>query len=106
LGWFNIDAYGPKVAEVLAGLKDNEISPPFQTEGGWHVIQKLGMREQDKTQDAMREQARTAIQQRKAEDDYENFLRQIRSEAYVDIRLPGFDNTGKPSDAAAKAGGL
>jgi len=98
MGWFNIDAYGPKVAEVLATLKDDEISQPFQTDVGWHVVQLLGKREQDKTKESQREQARQAIQERKSDEEYENFLRQIRSEAYVEVRLPGFDKDGKPLD--------
>lgn len=100
MGWFNIDAFGTKVAEVLTTLKDNELSQPFQTDAGWHVIQLLGKREQDKTKEAQREQARAAIQERKAEEDYENLLRQLRSEAYVEVRLPGFDKDGKPLEGA------
>lgn len=97
MGWFNIDTFGTKVAEVLTTLKDNELSQPFQTDAGWHVIQLLGKREQDKTKEAQREQARAAIADRKAEEDYENFLRQIRSDAYVEVRLPGLDKDGKPA---------
>jgi peptidyl-prolyl cis-trans isomerase SurA len=104
MGWFNIDNYGPKVAEVLTGMKDNEISQPFQTDVGWHVIQLLGKREKDKTRDALREQARQAIQERKGEEEYDNFLRQMRSEAYIEVRLPGFDKDGKPLDTSAVDG--
>lgn len=107
MGWFPIDTFGPKVAEILSGLKDNAVSSPFQSESAaWHVMQMLGKREQDKTEEALRQQARQAIQQRKAEDEYENFLRQIRSEAYVDVRLPGLDPSGKPLDAPASGGAL
>ncbi len=101
MGWFAIDAYGPKVAEVLTTLKDEEISQPFQTEAGWHLIQMLGKREQDKTREAQREQARQAIQERKADEEYDNFLRTLRSEAYVEVRLPGFDKDGKPLESGA-----
>ena len=83
MGWFPIDQYGTKVAETLAALKENEISQPFQTDVGWHVMQLLGSRQQDRTDDAKREQARDVLRNRKAEDEYENFLRQIRSEAYT-----------------------
>ena len=89
MGWFPIDQYGTKVAEVLAALKDNEISQPFQTDVGWHIMQLLGTREHDRTEQNQREQAREVLRKRKAEDEYENFLRQIRSEAYIDVRLPG-----------------
>ena len=47
------------------------------------------MREQDVTQENRRNQAREIIGQRKADEAYERFLRQIRSEAYVEMRLGG-----------------
>lgn len=83
LGWFPIDQYGTRVAEVISTLKDNEISQPFQTDAGWHIMQRLGTRQQDRTQDMQREQAREVLRNRKSEEEYDNFLRQMRSEAYV-----------------------
>ena len=92
MGWFPIDKYGSRVANVLTTLKDDELSQPFQTDVGWHIMQRLGTRQQDRTDDMKREQARDVIRNRKAEGEYENFLRQLRSEAYVEIRLPDADN--------------
>ncbi|HZP66960.1 MAG TPA: peptidylprolyl isomerase [Rudaea sp.] len=83
LGWFPIEQYGSRVAEVVSSLKDNEISQPFQTDAGWHILQRLGERKEDRTDDMMREQARDVLRNRKAEEEYENFLRQVRSESYV-----------------------
>jgi peptidyl-prolyl cis-trans isomerase SurA len=83
LGWFAIDQFGTRVAEVVSQTKDNEVSPVFQTDAGWHILQRLGLRQQDRTDDMMKEQARDVIRNRKAEEEYENFLRQIRSESYV-----------------------
>jgi peptidyl-prolyl cis-trans isomerase SurA len=83
LGWFPLEQYGTRVAEVLPLLKDNDISQPFQTDAGWHILQRLGSRQQDRTDDMMKEQAREVLRNRKAEEEYENFLRQMRSEAYV-----------------------
>lgn len=89
MGWFQLQQFGTKVAEILETLKDKEISEPFQTEAGWHVLERLESREMDRTEDVLRAQARDTLRNRKAEDEYETFLRQMRSEAYVDIRLPG-----------------
>ncbi len=93
MGWFPIDQYGPKVAEVLAGLKENEVSQPFQTDLGWHIIQLLGKHEADRTVQNKRDQIRDVLHQRKADDEYENFLRTIRSDAYIEVRLPGAEST-------------
>ena len=54
---------------------------------GWHIIQKLGFRETDVTEEARRIRARNSIMQSKADAEVETFLRQLREEAYVDIRL-------------------
>jgi peptidyl-prolyl cis-trans isomerase SurA len=83
MGWFPIDQYGTQVAQTIVTMKDNEISQPFQTDVGWHIMQLLGSRKEDRTDTAKREQAREVLRNRKAEDEYENFLRQIRSEAYA-----------------------
>jgi len=90
MGWFPIDQYGTKVAETLATMKENEISQPFQTDLGWHIIQMLGTRQQDRTDDAQREHAREVLRNRKAEEEYENFQRQLRSEAYTCASNPAY----------------
>lgn len=105
MGWFPIDTYGQQVAEVVSRLKDGEVSEPFRSNVGWHVIKRLGMREQDRTDEARRLQAREAIQQRKSDEDFENLLRQLRSEAYVEYRLAGYDTSGKPKDGEPSTGG-
>jgi peptidyl-prolyl cis-trans isomerase SurA len=101
LGWFPIDQYGTRLAEVVSTLKDGETSQPFQTDVGWHVLQRLGTREQDRTAEMKRDQAREVIRNRKAEDEYENFLRQLRSEAYVEIRLAGVETAAADGKAAS-----
>jgi peptidyl-prolyl cis-trans isomerase SurA len=93
MGWFPPETYGDRVAQTLQGLKQDEISEPFQTEAGWHIIQLLGMRESDRTEDAIREEARAKIRQQKAEAEIDSTLRQFRDEAFVEIRLPGEDKS-------------
>lgn len=93
MGWFPPEAYGDRVAQTLQGLKQDEISEPFQTEAGWHIIQLLGVRESDRTEEAIREEARTKIRQQKAEAEIDRTLRQFRDEAFVEVRLPGEQKT-------------
>ena len=87
MGWFQANAWGDAVAAHLQKLKDGEMSQPFQSDVGWHVIKLLGTRTSDISEQAAREAARQTIARRKSQDEYQSFLRQIRSEAYVDIRL-------------------
>ncbi|MGA9335936.1 MAG: peptidylprolyl isomerase [Rudaea sp.] len=100
MGWFPLDQYGSSVATALLSLKDGEISQPFRTTRGWHIIQLEGTRQKDRTQEMKRDQARNILRNRKADEAYENFLRQLRDESYVEIRLPGAkdsDGDNKPA---------
>lgn len=101
MGWFDLDRYGSAVSDVLVTMKKGDVSEPFQTEVGWHIIQLLGTRQQDRTQEMKREQARNIIRNRKAGQAYEDFLRQLRDESYVEIRLPGADSNGGTTQPAA-----
>lgn len=87
MGWFEIGAYGTRVEQVLNGLADGQLSEPFQTEVGWHLMQRLSTREADVTDERRREQARDIVRNRKAEEEYDLFLRQLRGEAYIENRL-------------------
>lgn len=100
LGWFAPNAYGSSMEDALKSLKDGEVSQPFQTEVGWHLVQLEGTRSTDKAGEMQRDEAKNMLFQRKAEDEYESFLRQIRSEAYVDIRLPGVTATATNTPGA------
>lgn len=89
MGWFVREGYGTKVAGQVGTLQVDQISEPFQTEIGWHVLQLLGRRESDKSDEMQRAQARQALIARKADDEYASYLRQMRSEAFIEIRIPG-----------------
>lgn len=87
LDWFNAETYGPDFIAQVETLADGGLSAAFRTEAGWHVIRRLGSREQDITEETRRLRARQIIGERKAQDEFERFLRQLRSDAYVESRL-------------------
>jgi peptidyl-prolyl cis-trans isomerase SurA len=89
MGWFPPEAYGERVYQTLVAMSPGEVSEPFQTQGGWHVIELKDTREIDRTEDAIRAEARDKILMQRAEQEIEKVLRQFRDEAYVEIRLPG-----------------
>ena len=89
MGWFQADAWGSAIGSQVQQLADGELSPVFQSDVGFHLIKRTGKREQDITEENRRNQAREIIGQRKAEEVYDRFLRQLRAEAYVDSRLGG-----------------
>ncbi|WP_058835449.1 peptidylprolyl isomerase [Luteimonas abyssi] len=86
LGWFTVDQFGPDFGAQVAGLADGGVSEPFRTQAGWHVVQRIGTRQTAASDENRRAQVREAIGQRKLEDEWNRFLREIRGEAYVDVR--------------------
>lgn len=89
LGWFPAAAFGPEFAAQLPALQDGGFSAPFRTSAGWHIVQRLGARQNDATEDNRRAQVRETIGRRKLEDEWARFLRDMRGEAFVEIRLDG-----------------
>ncbi|MGA9573012.1 MAG: peptidylprolyl isomerase [Lysobacterales bacterium] len=87
MGWFVPQAYGERMEQTLAAMQDGEISEPFQTETGWHIIERLGKREKDVTVESIRNAARNNLQQQKMDIELEKFLQEMRDEAFVEIRL-------------------
>ena len=87
LGWTTPGQYVPEFDKVLSGLKENEISEPFRTQFGWHIVQLLGRRQFDSTDDLKRKRVADAIRNSKADEETELWLRRLRDEAYVDYKL-------------------
>ncbi|HKK05999.1 MAG: peptidylprolyl isomerase [Gammaproteobacteria bacterium] len=87
LGWLNPGDVVPRFEEVMNGLKPGEISQPFRTRFGWHIVQVMARRNYDNTKDFQRSQARELLHKRKAEEALQNWLRQLRDEAYVQYRF-------------------
>ncbi|MCC7254433.1 MAG: peptidylprolyl isomerase [Dokdonella sp.] len=97
MGWTPANAYGPQAQAVIDKLKKGELSEAFEVPPGWHLLKLIDTRQADKAGEIQRNEAKNMIFQRKAEEEYMSFLRQLRSEAYVEIRLPGSDT---PAPAA------
>jgi peptidyl-prolyl cis-trans isomerase SurA len=89
MGWFDLQAYGTTYADTISALKDQEVSQPFRTELGWHIVQRIGERNQDRTKEYVRNQARESIRTRKSEEAFLQFVRQLRNESFVEMRLEG-----------------
>ncbi len=87
LGWSSPGRMVPKFEEVMDQLEIGEISQPFDTQFGWHLLQVLDRREHDDTENIRRTKASEAIRRRKSEEAHQNWLRHLRDEAYVEYRL-------------------
>ena len=87
LGWFALEGMPPEFAELLSTMKDGEYSKPFRDSTGWMVVQRVATRSADRTEEYVRGQVAESLRQRKGEDAYEQFLRQLRGEAFIEYRL-------------------
>jgi peptidyl-prolyl cis-trans isomerase SurA len=86
LGWAGPGTFAPEFEQAIATLKDNEISEPFHTQFGWHIVQMLGHRRFDNSDEIKRRQAAEAIRASKADEETELWLRRMRDEAYVEYK--------------------
>ena len=93
LGWVNPGDTVPEFEEAMGKLAPNEVSEPFKSPFGWHIAQVLERRTQDTTEELLRLKAKEAIQHRKAEEATETWLKRLRDEAYVEVRLDAATQT-------------
>jgi peptidyl-prolyl cis-trans isomerase SurA len=87
LGWSGPGTFVPEFDKAIADLKVNEISEPFKTRYGWHIVQMLGNRTYDSTEDVRRQKAFVAIRESKADEETELWVRALRDEAFVEIKM-------------------
>jgi peptidyl-prolyl cis-trans isomerase SurA len=87
LGWLYPGDTVPEFEKAMNALKINEISAPVRTPFGWHLIQVLERRTEQASGDRARMQARLALRERKADEAYQEWLRQLRDKTYVELRL-------------------
>ena len=86
LGWISPGETVPEFERAMNNLKDNQVSDPVRSEYGYHLIQVLGRRDAEGSVQQQLDTARQAIGQRKAEQAYSDWLRELRDTAYVQYK--------------------
>ncbi len=87
LGWASPGQFVPKFEAVMASLQIGEVSDPFRSQFGWHIIKVEDRRQESNSDEVRRAMAYEELSKRKAEEETQAWLRQIRDEAYVEYRL-------------------
>jgi peptidyl-prolyl cis-trans isomerase SurA len=87
LGWLSPGDTVPEFEKAMDALKPGEISQPVRSPFGWHLIQVLERRQKDVTAERERLQARQEIRDRKSDEAYQEWLRQLRDQAYIEYHL-------------------
>lgn len=88
LGWSDPAQYVPTFQKTVESLPLNTLSEPIRTQFGWHILEVLGRRDYDETDDYRRNVARRNLRELKAGEEEELWLRRIRDQAYVELRAP------------------
>ncbi|GAA0689398.1 peptidylprolyl isomerase [Marinobacterium maritimum] len=87
LGWTQNGQMVPEFEQVMNSTAKGEISEPFESRFGWHILQVQDYRTQDLGEEMLESQARSSIRQRKFNEELLNWLREIRSQAYVERKI-------------------
>jgi peptidyl-prolyl cis-trans isomerase SurA len=87
LGWISPGDTVPAFEDAMNKLSLNQVSAPVRTAFGWHLIEVLERRKQDVSLDRERQQAQLALRQRKSDEAFQDWVRQTRDRAYVELRL-------------------
>lgn len=87
LGWTSGTEFVPAFQAAMAATANGEISPPFESQYGWHILEVQDRREQDMSQEARRNMAMQILHGRRFEEELEKWVKELRDEAFVEIRL-------------------
>ena len=86
LDWAPEGTYAPEFEKVMTESSENQISEPFLTQFGWHILEVTGIRVVDKTNERMEDQAFSYLFNRKFQEELETDLQELRAEAFVEIK--------------------
>jgi len=86
LGWTNPGQMVPEFEAAMASATQGEVTEPFRSEFGWHILEVLGRRDKDFSGEIQRNQVANYIREQKYQEELDAWLRKIREEAFVDIK--------------------
>lgn len=87
LGWSNPDSFVPEFEQIMDTLEIGEVSKPFRSPFGWHILEVLERRVYDNTEDLKRRNCDMRIRNSKMEDETQLWIRRLRDEAFVVKRI-------------------
>ena len=93
LDWVSPGVMVPEFEKVMTSTAVGQISQPFQTQYGWHILTVENQRQMDMTEEYQRRMAKQILSERQFDAELDGWLRQVRAEAYVDIKDPSLKDT-------------
>jgi peptidyl-prolyl cis-trans isomerase SurA len=87
LGWSGPGSFVPEFERQIEALQDDQVSEPFKSQYGWHIVQLLGRRTYDASSDMTRNRCVSQLREARADEETEIWLRRLRDEAFVEYRM-------------------
>jgi peptidyl-prolyl cis-trans isomerase SurA len=87
LGWVGPGTFVPEFERQLDALDTDQISEPFKSQFGWHIVQMLGRRTYDASEDVTRNRCVSQLREARADEETEIWLRRLRDEAFVEYKM-------------------
>lgn len=87
LGWVNPGSMVPEFEERMQSGDKGVVSEPFRSQYGWHIMEVVDRRSQDMSEEFRKGRARQMLQRRKFDEELDGWLREIRQNAYVEVKL-------------------
>ncbi|MCB1683700.1 MAG: peptidylprolyl isomerase, partial [Pseudomonadales bacterium] len=87
LGWTSGNEFVPEFQRALADTPTKSVSPPFRSNYGWHILEVQDRREQDMSEATRKDMALQILHTRRFEEETEKWLKELRDEAFVEIRI-------------------
>ncbi|WP_122897999.1 peptidylprolyl isomerase [Acinetobacter sp. B51(2017)] len=97
LGWVNLGMMVPEFESQMKAAQVGQISQPFESQFGWHILQVTDTRQHDMTEEYQQRVARQILAERQFNTELDNWLREVRNNAYVEIKDPRLDSKKNPS---------
>lgn len=91
LGWSTPGMFVPEFEQTMDSIALSEISAPFRSQFGWHILQVTDRRDEDFSTNILRNRAQNVLRERKYEEELQVWLQEIRDEAFIEIK--GSDNS-------------
>ncbi|WP_374574346.1 peptidylprolyl isomerase [Acinetobacter sp.] len=95
LGWVTPGVMVPEFDSRMKSTPKGQVSEPFQSQFGWHILQVTDTRQQDMTKEYQERMARQILGERQFDAELDTWLREIRNNAFVDIKDPNLDRKKK-----------
>ena len=89
LGWSSSADYVPAFAAMVDSAELNTLTQPFRSKFGWHILEVQERRIEDMSDEALKNKAVQILHKQRFEDELQKWLKEIRDEAYVEMRLQG-----------------